>query len=150
MKIFENFWIWKTDELVLRLKNDLPINEGLYGLCFWLMYMVLPLFIDLSKNEHLQFQILESFIGLGIIYYLNYKGGNKNFLKKVICLFIPVTLRVIALGLIVKILINIIFSEASTRLSVENYWYYLMNIIIFGLLGLYVTKTINNQGPIKN
>lgn len=137
-KLFENFWPWNLNALSRALQENRPINEGLYGVFVFLLLIFAP-FIFVEKKEYLIFAG-ESLLGLVVIYIIHYKQKKENFLRKVICLVLPVALRVSILASICYALILFLNITPELRLSIEFIIDHLLNILGFFYLGYALNK----------
>ena len=102
-------YFWKVDDLVadLRDNNVTPKEEMKYLICWCLLAWLSLWFIsalpseDANIYEHASwfFSIFISVLGIYACYRVNSEGDGKDFITRMICLSIPVVIRVSVLCL---------------------------------------------------
>lgn len=143
MKYIDNFWPWNTPSLILALRERRSVNEGLYGLCAYIIFCVMPFTAPPPSKSQLLYLTLETIGGFLLIYFFHEKKQGNDFLKKIICLSLPVTLRLIILSIILVILQHYI-PTPSTNMEYQILLRHLFNLASIIYLGRLVMLTLKN------
>jgi len=131
----KNFWLWDVKSLQLALKQNAPINEYLYCIFAFIIFCFLPC-LDRPESLQLIFLSSETLIGITILYRM-YEG--KNFIKKIICLSLPIFLRLFLIAIILAVIVTFVFSDYKNEYHIYSQHFY--NILGFILLGNYLKST---------
>jgi len=147
-KIFNNFWFWNTEPLTRALRDNLQINEGLYGLFIFFTYVGEPLVINSNnKNNygdlgnHNYYIAVEMLLGYTFIYFVNKKLGNKDFLKKVICLSLPISLRFMLISVFAVTLFKMFSVSVEFKTNYMIFSDHLFNLLAFLYLRFLIIKS---------
>lgn len=141
MKILKNFWPWDVTSLTKALRDDMPVHEGMYGLFFYIIFIIIPSYSRTQTSNKITLSVIEAILGSIVLYILNKKAQNKKFVIKIVCLTLPVTLRILVLAFIIAPFFAMI--PAGSQLK-ENYFElapHLFNLLGFTYLGRLILKT---------
>lgn len=132
-----NFWFWNIDKLLYSFYEKKGVNEFLYGFFAYIFICALPLFAS-KKDSELLILVGEQIIGYLIIYWIHRKNSDNEFIKKIVCLTVPITFRLIALSIVISLLFYIFLGLSNIKNHYDIVAPHLFNILGFTLLGKYI------------
>lgn len=138
----KNFWIWDSRKLIKALRNQDSINEPLYGLFFWMFYIVFPIIFQMEINIHTKIMLLESFIGFIVLFLISFNNGDRDFLKKVVCLSLPITMRLFLVAIFLKLIEKILGLQEDMLLNFRIGIKHLLNIFFVLFIVSYFKQTL--------
>lgn len=130
-----NFWFWNINKLLSSFYEQRAVNEFLYGFFAYLFLCALPLFA--SKNSNVLLILVgEQIIGYLTVYWIYRKNNDNEFIKKIVCLIVPITFRLLALSLMISLPLTLISELSSFKNKYDILAPHLFNILGFTLLGI--------------
>jgi hypothetical protein len=92
-------YFWKYKELAKALADRTLTDKQyrIYLVLFWIQMLTMPfMYLDVDSSE-LVIAIIGLVAWLWITYTLNKKGDGQEYFKRLVCLDLPITLRVFAI-----------------------------------------------------